>query len=73
MIPENIAPSESLSDFKSKIKYWTPNHFPSRICKTYIGQVGFTNQIFIFVESTICLTYLFFNDKILKILFKIIA
>ena len=26
MVPENIESSESLSVFKSKIKYWTPNH-----------------------------------------------
>ena len=73
MVPENIKSSESLSVFKTKIKYWTPNHCPCRICKTYIDQVGFIDWIFVFVESAICLTYSFFNDKILKILFKIIA
>ena len=41
MVPENIKSSELLSAFKSKIKYWTPNHRPCRICKTYIDQVGF--------------------------------
>ena len=41
MVPENIKSSESLSVFKTKIKYWTPNHCPCRICKTYIDQVGF--------------------------------
>ena len=43
MVPQNIKSSESLNVFKSKIKYWTPNHCPCRIRKTYIGQVGFTN------------------------------
>ena len=43
MVPENIKSSESLNVFKFKIKYWTPNHCPCRICKTYIGQVGFIN------------------------------
>ena len=43
MVPENIESSESLSVFKSKIKYWTPNHCSCRICKTYIDQVGFIN------------------------------
>ena len=71
IVPENIKSSESLSVFKCKIKYWTPNHCPCQICKTYIDQVGFT--IFVLVESTICLTYLFFNDKIFEILFKIIV
>ena len=38
-----FGPSEYkvLNVFKSKIKYWTPNHCPCRIWKTYIGQVGF--------------------------------
>ena len=43
MVPENIMSSESLNVFKSTIKYWTPNHCLSRICKTYIGQIGFIN------------------------------
>ena len=41
MVPQNRKSSELLSVFKSKIKYCTPNHCLSRICKTYIGQVGF--------------------------------
>ena len=43
MVPENIKSSESLNVFKSKIKYWTPNHCSCRICKSYIGQAGFIN------------------------------
>ena len=39
MVPVNIKFSESLNIFKSKIKYWTPNHCPCRICQTYISQV----------------------------------
>ena len=42
MVPVNIKFS-SLNVFKSKIKYWIPNHCPCRICKTYMGQVGFVN------------------------------
>ena len=72
-VPENIKSFELLNVFKSKIKYWIPNHCSCRICKTYIGQVGFINQTDVFVESTICLTYLILNDKILKISFKIIV
>ena len=37
----NMVPQKVLNVFKSKIKYWTPNHCPCRIWKTYIGQVGF--------------------------------
>ena len=65
MVPEIIKSSDSFNVFKSKIKYWKLNHCPCRIFKTYIGQVCFINYIF---ESTINLTFLFFNDKILKIL-----
>ena len=43
MVPQNIKSSEVLSVFKSKIKYCTPNHCLSRICKTYISQVVFIN------------------------------
>ena len=43
MVPQNIKSSELLSVFKSKIKYCTPNHCLSRICKTYISQVVFIN------------------------------
>ena len=43
MVPENVKSSELLSVFKSKIKYWKPNHSPCRICKTCIDQVGFIN------------------------------
>ena len=39
----NIKYSESLNVFKSKFKYWTPKHYLCRICKIYIGQVGFAN------------------------------
>ena len=40
MVPQDIKFSQSLYVFKSKIKYWTPNHCP---CKTYIGKFGFIN------------------------------
>ena len=66
MVPVNTKSSESLDYFcKSKIKCWTQNHCPCRICKTYIGQVGFVNQILFLCGYTICLT-LFFKDRICK-------
>ena len=43
LVPQNRKSSELLSVFKSKIKYCTPNHCLSRICKTYISQVVFIN------------------------------
>ena len=33
--------SESLNGFKFKIKRWVPEGCPYRICKIYLGQVGF--------------------------------
>ena len=43
MLPVNIKSSESLTVFKSKMKYLTLNHCPCRFRKTYVGQVGFVN------------------------------
>ena len=43
MVPENIKSSESLSAFKSEIKYWKPNYCPCRICETCIDEIGFIN------------------------------
>ena len=73
MVPENIKSSELLNVFKSKIKYGRPNQCPRRICKTFVDEAGFINLTFVFVEFTICLTYLFFNDYILNMLFEIIV
>ena len=33
IVPENIKSFESFNVFKSKIRYWTPNHCPCRICE----------------------------------------
>ena len=41
MVPKEIKGSESLASFKSKIKKWVPENCPCRICKTYIGQIGY--------------------------------
>ena len=31
----------TLGKFKEKIKFWTTDKCPCRLCKTYIGNVGF--------------------------------
>ena len=41
IIPTEIKECKSLNEFKSKIKKWKPHHCPCRMCKTYIGGVGF--------------------------------
>ena len=41
LVPNEIKEFESLNGFKSKIKRWVPEGCPCRICKIYLGQVGF--------------------------------
>lgn len=41
MIPSNIKTSETLQEFKSKIKKWNPESCPCRLCKPYINGLGF--------------------------------
>ena len=41
LVPNEIKESESLNAFKFKIKRWIPEECPCRICKIYLGQVGF--------------------------------
>ena len=43
LIPVEIKASKSLMTFKKKIKNWTPKSCPCRLCRIYIGQVGFIN------------------------------
>ena len=35
LVPRDIKESPSLSSFKSKIKYWTTNECPCRLCKEF--------------------------------------
>ena len=41
LIPSDIRSANSLGMFKEKIKFWTTDKCPCRLCKTYIGNVGF--------------------------------
>ena len=41
LIPSDIRSATSLEIFKEKIKFWATDKCPSRLCKTYIGNVGF--------------------------------
>ena len=41
LVPIETRESESLNAFKFKIKRWVPEGCPCRICKIYLGQVGF--------------------------------
>ena len=41
LIPSDIRSANSLEIFKEKIKFWTTDKCPCRLCKTYIGNVGF--------------------------------
>ena len=41
LVPNEIKEPESLNGLKFKIKRWVPEGCPCRICKIYLGQVGF--------------------------------
>ena len=41
LAPQSIRKCKTLNEFKTKIKSWYSDHCPHRICKTYIGQLGF--------------------------------
>ena len=41
IIPQSIKDCTSLQDFKSKIKKWTPNECPCKLCIPYIKDLGF--------------------------------
>ena len=41
LIPSEIKNTKSLNIFKEKIKSWTTNKCPSRLCKMYVGNIDF--------------------------------
>ena len=41
IITSDIRSANSLGIFKEKIKFWTTDKCPCRLCKTYIGNAGF--------------------------------
>ena len=41
LAPDSIREVKTLSIFKNKIKAWTTDKCPCRLCKNYTGQVGF--------------------------------
>ena len=43
MLPINIQESNTLEEFKSKIKHWKPINCTCRLCKTFIHNLGFIN------------------------------
>ena len=45
MIPGHIKDSETLDIFKGKILQWKPINCPCRLCKKYIPNLSFINQI----------------------------
>ena len=73
MIPENIKSSESLNVFKSKIKYWTPNLLSMPNLQNIHQPSWFYKLNFCSCWIHYMLNLLFFSDKILKILLKIIV
>ena len=45
MIPGYMKDSKTLDIFKDKIRKWKPINCPCRLCKKYISNLGFINQI----------------------------
>ena len=45
LIPTDIKESKTLNAFKSRIKLWVPENCPCRLCKVYIADVGFIENI----------------------------
>ena len=43
MLPDNLKECESLDEFKSSIKSWTPDNCVCELCKTYVDGLGYTN------------------------------
>ena len=41
LVPDSFKNENSPERFKNRIKTWTTDKCPCRICKVYIGQVGF--------------------------------
>ena len=41
LIPDSLKNENSVERFKNRIKSWTTDKCPCRICKVYIGEVGF--------------------------------
>ena len=41
LLPDSIKNSNSLTEFKNKIKNWLPIGCTCRLCKTYIHNLGF--------------------------------
>ena len=41
LLPDSIKNSNSLNEFKNKIKNWLPIGCTCRLCKTYIHNLGF--------------------------------
>ena len=42
LVPDEIKNSSSLLVFKSRIKTWTTDNWPCRLCKTFVKDLGFT-------------------------------
>ena len=43
LVPQNIKEVDNLEQFKDNIKNWAPDPCPCRLCRVYIGGVGYCN------------------------------
>ena len=45
IVPCEVKNAKSIGIFKEKIKLWTADKCPFRLCKSYIGNVGLFNRV----------------------------
>ena len=61
-VPNELKSSKSLNIFKAKIKKWTPDNCPCRLCKLYIHHVGYIDQRFYtFMIAFLFISFYIFN------------
>ena len=65
-----IIKCKTLNKFKTKIKSWCPDHWPCRLCKTYIAQLGFiwSAYIHLFMAKSgyILVTIVYLHDALVS-------
>ena len=40
LVPKEMKQVTTLNEFKAKMKIWKLENFPSRLCRTYLPQIG---------------------------------
>ena len=43
MLPGNLKSIQTLEEFKTEVRKWVPDNCPCRLCKEYVGGLGFVS------------------------------